>query len=194
MSEGSTGRSMPRRREAVSTTSRVSLRAMMQVRQDKTKQNKTPTTLPSLPSEQLRCDLSPRSKGHLQAGPLPGNVCRSECVLLRISQRAAPPHRVTWSSFCFRRSQIRDQRSARPLGQRALLWPAQPQPVPLACSRKRRHDKMVAALLHRELRVPPWATQRGLLGVGCVITVSTVSRGARKGASFLSLGTIDWEQ
>lgn len=33
---------------------------------------------------------------------------------------------------------------------------------------QKRHDKMVAALLHRQLRVPPWARQGGLWARVCV--------------------------
>lgn len=111
-----------------------------------------------------------RRQGHLQADPRPVTCARHQ---LNGQQQHCPRATCVSHLVASERSQIREMRDLhgpRPTG--ACFWslvcPAQPQPCPLACSCKRRHDKMVAALLHRELRVPPWARQRGLLAFGRV--------------------------
>lgn len=80
--------------------------------------------------------------------------------------------RVTCSSISLPR-EITYQRSeiCTALGRRALLCSAlqcsaQPQPCPPGLQLQKRHDKMVAALLHRVLRVLPWPRQRGLRALG----------------------------
>lgn len=65
--------------------------------------------------------------------------------------------------------EITDQRSKRDLHRpwptgAALLCSA--AALPLVLQLQKRHDKMVAALLQRALRVPPWPRQRGLGGGG----------------------------
>lgn len=62
--------------------------------------------------------------------------------------------------------------------------------LPPALQVQKRHDKMVAALLHRALRVPPWARQSGLWAFGCVprrqrasLTGRDLDRGIREASS-----------
>lgn len=55
------------------------------------------------------------------------------------------------------------------LGRRALFCSAllcSAAALPPGLQLQKRHDKMVAALLHRVLRVLPWARQRGLRALG----------------------------
>lgn len=106
--------------------------------------------------------------GHLQADPRPVTCARRAST----ASSMHPSSRLRLPSRRLERSQIREMRDLH--GPRStgagLVWSAllcSAAALPPGLQLQRRHDKMVAALLHRELRVSPWARQRGLLAFGC---------------------------
>jgi hypothetical protein len=108
----------------------------------------------------VRCQ--PGQGTHLQAQP------RLVTCARRASTASSNQHRATRyctpsSLACVQRSPIRDQRSE--ICTAVALLSRSPAP---GLQLQKWHDKMVAALLHRELRVPPWARQRGLWARVCV--------------------------